>query len=240
MTHTSTQPAMNPKANWGRPVIIRLLITALGLTAWFWTQSLIGQRTMPASGIGDGFLDWTSSINLYLYEHHDAANALLIVSSGVIDMLGLFLLGKWIFGPSVRPFLGLLCVLGLRQMMQALVALPIPENAIWHYPGFPSLLVTYGVANDYFFSGHTSIAVLGATELARNGRRWVIGVAVLIAIFEAATVLVLRAHYTMDVFTGAIAALLVASLVGNASRPIDRLLSKANHWQPAQTTLRSP
>ena len=64
MTRTSAQPAMNPKANWGRPVIIRLLLTALGLTAWFWTQSLIGQRTMPAPGIGDGLLDWTSSINL--------------------------------------------------------------------------------------------------------------------------------------------------------------------------------
>ena len=227
MTYTSAQPGMYPKVHLDRSVIIRLLLTALGLAAWFWTQSLIGQQTVPTSGIGDRLLDWTGPINHYLYEHHDAANALLIVSSGVIDMLGLLLLGKWVFGPSVRPFLGLVCVIGLRQMMQSLVALPIPENAIWHYPGFPSLLVTYGVANDHFFSAHTSVAVLGATELARNGRRWVVGVAVLIAIFEAATVLVLRAHYTMDVFTGAVAALLVASLVGNASRPIDRLLSKA-------------
>src|SRR3974377_2570935 len=37
-------------------------------------------------------------------------------------------------------------------------------------PGFPSLLVTYGVANNYFFSGHTGIAVLGAAELVRPGR----------------------------------------------------------------------
>lgn len=39
-------------------------------------------------------------------------------------------------------------VLGLRQIMEALAALPSPPNAIWHYPGFPSLLVTYGVANE--------------------------------------------------------------------------------------------
>ena len=108
--------------------------------------------------------------------------------------------------------------------MQALVALPAPENSIWHYPGFPSLLVTYDVANDYFFSGHTAIAVLGATELARLGKSWVTGLAVLIVVFEVATVLVLRAHYTMDVFTGAIAALYVASLVSRISPPIDRLL----------------
>jgi membrane-associated phospholipid phosphatase len=86
------------------------------------------------------------------------------------------------------------------------------------------LLVTYDVANDYFFSGHTAIAVLGATELARLGRGWVTAIAVLVVIFEVATVLVLRAHYTMDVFTGAIAALYVAYLVGRLSPPIDRLL----------------
>ena len=207
-----------------RSVSIRVLLTAAGLAAWFWTQSLISQRALPAAGIGDGLLDWTSSVNTYLFAHTEAANALLIVSSGIIDLLGLFLLGSWILGPSVRPFLGLICVLGLRQLVQGLVALPIPEHAIWRYPGFPSLLVTYGVANDYFFSGHTSIAVLGATELARRGNRWLVALAVCIAIFEMGTVLALRAHYTMDVFTGALAALLVASFIGAASRPIDRLL----------------
>jgi hypothetical protein len=208
----------------GRTVVIRLALTAVTLILWFWTQSLIGKHALPASGIGDQLLVWTAPINAYLNEHQSAANVLLIVSSGFIDLLGLFLLAKWIFGPSVRPFLGLVLLLGLRQLMQALVALPAPENAIWHYPGFPSLLVTYGVANDYYFSGHTAIAVLGATELARIGRPWVTGVASLIVIFEVATVLVLRAHYTMDVFTGMIAALYVASVVGDISPPIDHLL----------------
>ena len=169
---------------------------------------------------------WTAPINHYLFDHASATNVLLIVSSVFIDLLGIFLLGQWIFGRSVRPFLGLVILLGLRQLMQALVALPAPENTIWHYPGFPSLLVTYDVANDYFFSGHTAIAVLGATELARLGRPWVTGVAVLIVVFEVATVLVLRAHYTMDVFTGAVAALYVASLVSRISSPIDRLLGQ--------------
>jgi hypothetical protein len=210
----------------GRPLLIRLILTGAALTLWFWTQSLIGKRSLPAAGVGDGLFVWTAGINNYLFEHANAANALLIVSSGFIDLLGIFLLAKWIFGPSVRPFLGLLILLGLRQLMQALVALPAPENSIWHYPGFPSLLVTYDVANDYFFSGHTAIAVLGATELARLGRSWVTWLAVLIVVLEVATVLVLRAHYTMDVFTGAIAALYVASLVSRISPPIDRLLGQ--------------
>jgi len=90
--------------------------------------------------------------------------------------------------------------------------LPAPPNAIWHYPGFPSLLVTYNVSNDYFFSGHTAIAVLAVTEIARIGKRWLTVIGVLIAILEIATVLVLRAHYTMDVFTGMITGLYAAPL----------------------------
>src|SRR5579863_9867869 len=121
-----------------RGLLIRLILTGIALTLWFWTQSLIGRRSLPAAGVGDGLFVWTAPINSYLLSHHSAANVLLIVSSGFIDLLGIFLLAKWIFGPSVRPFLGLVILLGLRQLMQALVALPAPENTIWHYPGLPS------------------------------------------------------------------------------------------------------
>jgi hypothetical protein len=70
--------------------------------------------------------------------------------------------------------------------------------------------VTYSVSNDYFFSGHTAIAVLGAVEMARLRSPWLTGLGVLIVFFEVLTVLILRAHYTMDVFTGLIAGLYAA------------------------------
>jgi hypothetical protein len=195
-----------------RSFVARALFTAAALTIWFWTQSLIGARALPTQGLGDGLLSATASLNQYLHLHPSAANALLIASSAIIDLLGIYLLGAWLFRGSSRPFIGLLLVLGARQVMQALVALPAPPNSIWHNPGFPSLLVTYGVANDFFFSGHTAIAVLGATELIRLRRCWLTSLAILIVVFEIGTVIVLRAHYTMDVFTGAIAALYAAYL----------------------------
>jgi hypothetical protein len=197
--------------------VVRLLVTTIALLVWFWTQSLIGARGVPANAIGDRLQTVTAPLNLYLQSHPSAANVLLIASSGIIDLLGVFLLAKWIFGASVRPFLGLVIVLGLRQLSQALVALPTPPNAIWHYPGFPSLLVTYSVANDYFFSGHTAIAVLALTELARLNRHWLTALAVLVVLFEVVTVLALRAHYTMDVFTGVVTALYAAYLADNFS-----------------------
>ena len=195
-----------------RDFAVRLIVTAAALVIWFWTQSFIGTHAQSSTGIGDRLLSLTTPLNLYLQVHPLAANTLLIASSAIIDLLGIFLLSKWIFGASLRPFLALVIVLGLRQVTQVLVALPAPPNEIWHYPGFPSLLVTYGVANDYFFSGHTAIAVLAVTEIARARRPWLTGLAVLVALFEVVTVLILKVHYTMDVFTGIVAGLYAAYL----------------------------
>jgi hypothetical protein len=211
-----------------RGLLLRILVAGIVLSLWFWTQSLIGARTAPASSIGDALHNLTAGLNAYFAQNTLAANALLIASSALIDALGLFLLGRWLFGGTVRPFLGLFMLMALRQLMQAICALPPPPNMIWRYPGFPSLLVTYHVANDFFFSGHTAIAVFGAMELSRLRRRWLSAAAVLIVIFEVAAVLVLRAHYTMDVFTGIVAAFWVRDVVNRISPPIDRLLSP-NH-----------
>jgi hypothetical protein len=224
-TATETMRSSEPPTKL-RPTIIRILITVAAVLFWFWTQSWIGHRTLPGAGIGDRIHTITAPLNQYLLGHRPLANVLLIVSSGIIDILGIFLLGMWIFGHTVRPFLALVILLGLRQVMQSLVALPAPPNAIWHYPGFPSLLVTYGVSNDFFFSGHTAIAALGAIEIARLRRNWLTAAAVLIVVFEIATVLVLRAHYTMDVFTGAMAALYIASLAERLSPYLDRTLPR--------------
>lgn len=205
-------------------LILRLVLTAAVLALWFWTQSLIGGRTAPAYGIGDALHNLTAGLNSYFSGHPGAADALLIVSSGLIDAIGFFLLGRWLFGGSVRPFLGLFSLMALRQVMQALCALPAPPNMIWHYPGFPSLLVTYHVANDFFFSGHTAIAVFGALEISRFSRKWVTIAAGLMVVFEVATVIVLRAHYTMDVFTGLVAALWVSKMSESMAPRLDRFL----------------
>lgn len=199
----------------------RVVITAGALAIWFWTQHLIGARTLSGLEIGDGLHALTSSLNRFFSLHARACNSLLIASSSIIDLLGVYLLAKWVFGRSVRPFLGLVIVLGMRQVMQALVALPAPPNDLWHYPGFPSLLVTYGVANDFFYSGHTAIATLGATELWREGKPWTRALAPALIVFEVSTVLVLRAHYTMDVFTGFVTALLAAVVADRAARRLD-------------------
>jgi membrane-associated phospholipid phosphatase len=97
---------------------------------------------------------------------------------------------------------------------------------IWRYPGVPSLLVTYQVANDFFFSGHTAIAVFGGLQLATFKRPWWFMSGLFIATFEMATVIVLRAHYSIDVFTGAIAALWATSVSAQLAPRLDYWIAK--------------
>ncbi len=205
-----------------RLIPVRLLLMTCALGLWFATQHWLGARP-PMTGsasIGDGVHVLTAPIHGWLLDHPGAANGLLIASSLCIDLLALTLFGLSLFGKSLRPFIGMLIIFLLRQICQVTCALPPPPGMIWHDPGFPSLLVTYGVASDFFFSGHTAMAVWGCMELARLGRKW-LWLAVAVAVFEITVVLVLRAHWTMDVFTGLVVALWVGSWVGKVAGWVD-------------------
>lgn len=206
--------ATSPDAAWAAlpyKIAARLLALVLALALWFRTQSLIGSRK-GGPAIGDALHDWTGPWNNSLQSRPKLANVLLIVSSAFIDFFGLFLIAAGLFGSTLRPFIGLLFVFVFRQACQALCTLPIPPKMIWRNPGFPSLLVTYGVANDFFISGHTAIAVLGAIEISRLFP-WPFGLAAaLVAFGEALVVIVLRAHYTMDVLAAAAASFCAATL----------------------------
>jgi hypothetical protein len=206
-------------------VRIGFVVVALGL--WFWTQKKISEKAPPPreGGIGDRLHDWSASLHAWLVLHPRAADATLILTSALIDIAGIYLLGITIFGETLRPFLAILIVFVLRQVCQVTVTLPPPPGIIWRHPGFPSLLVTYGVSNDFFFSGHTAISVLAALQLIHVAPPWVAAIGVAIAAVEALTVIVLRAHYTMDVFAAIFAAWAADAIATRIAPAFDALLN---------------
>jgi hypothetical protein len=210
------------------PVIgVRFALVVAGIAAWYWSQAVLGKRVPKVAyevPLTDGMHVLTARIHKRYATNFAAGNRLLIISSLVIDLLGAYLLGTAIFGPSIRPYLGLAMLFALRQICQLLCPLPAPSGMVWRYPGVPAVLVTYGTANDLFFSGHTAIAVYGAATLAGDWGYWGLMAGLVIALFEALTVLVLRAHYTMDVFTGIVCALWVYSLSGQFAPWVDELI----------------
>jgi hypothetical protein len=192
--------------------LIRVAVVALALCGWFVTQSLISAKGMPQGRIGDAVHDWSERLHGYLMRNERKTNTLLIASSAFIDLFALTIIGIALLGPTIRPFVALLILFIFRQVCQLTVSLPAPKDMIWRNPGFPSLLVTYGVANDFFISGHTAIAVLGAIEIANIAPLYLGIAAGVIALLEALTVLVLRAHYTMDVLAAIPAAFFAYAL----------------------------
>jgi hypothetical protein len=200
---------------------IRAGVVAVALVLWFWTQSLIARKSTPKDGLGDMIHELTARWNHYFATHDRAANATLIISSMFIDVIGLTLIGAAIFGPTFAPFLAILILFALRQLCQSLCTLPPPRGIIWRNPGFPALLVTYQVGNDFFFSGHTALVVLGAIEAAHFCPVWLAVIVAVIALGEIVVVLVLRAHYTLDVVAGAFAAFVAADLGGRLSPVVD-------------------
>ncbi|HPT50674.1 MAG TPA: phosphatase PAP2-related protein [Accumulibacter sp.] len=195
-------------------IALRVLIIGGGLVAWFVTQRLIGERHLEGERIYDHLHHLTANGNAWLHEHPSAARALLIASSLAIDLSTLFVLGLAVFGPTFTPFWGLLGLFLLRQISQAAVALPPPPGIIWRDPGFPSLFVTYAVGNDFFFSGHTALAVYGALQMASLGMPALTVLGTVAAILQMVLVIVLRAHWTLDVVAGLFAALMIGLLAG--------------------------
>ena len=206
------------------PLILRVGIIAAALVVWFWTQKLIAGKAGSGDRITDGVHQATRKLHRYLVRKPRIADRMLIVSSFFIDLLGISLIALSVFGATFAPFLGVLVVFALRQVSQFCCTLPPPPGMIWRNPGFPSALVTYGVSGDLFFSGHTALAVLAAIEIGRIGPWWLGAAAILVAIGEAVAVLVLRAHYTMDVVCGALAAWLASDIAWRIAPHIDGFL----------------
>lgn len=203
---------------------LRVGVVAGALVIWFWTQALIGRKVAAKDGLGDVVHDLTVRWHRYLAASPRATNASLIVSSLFIDLFGLALIGAAIFGHTFAPFLSIIILFSMRQICQSLCTLPPPPGNLWRDPGFPSLLVTYGVSNDLFFSGHTGLAVLGAIHAAHSGPAWLAIATAVIVLGEALIVLVLRAHYTLDVIAGAFAAFLAAEIAGMLAPSLDAWL----------------
>jgi hypothetical protein len=213
-----------------RVIGIRIGFVVAGIGAWYWSQAVLGKRVPKVKHevpLTDGIHFLTARFHERYFTNTAAGNRLLIASSLVIDLIGAYMLCSAIFGVSIRPYLGLVLLFALRQICQMLCPLPAPEGMVWRYPGVPAILVTYGTANDLFFSGHTAIAVYGAATLAGHWGTWGLVIGATIAVFEALTVIILRAHYTMDVFTGIICALWVYSVSGPLAAGLDHVIA---HW----------
>jgi hypothetical protein len=167
---------------------------------------------------------WLEPVNTFLHHHEYIANAILIVTSFDVDVIWVGLWFWGVLGKTVRPFIGALFLLLLRELCQFLVSEPVPAGMIWHYPGFPSLVVTYYTTYDFFFSGHAATATYAILELynRENYNKIFVGIACLLLIIQIISMLSMRFHYTADAITGIFAAFTAFYFSQRVSPAVDR------------------
>lgn len=208
-------------------ILIKILIVMVFCFFWFLTQRWIGKnQTSKNLQIQDALHQATDFLHKWVLKSSLRARFLLASSSLIIDLLGLYLIFLSIWGATFQPMIALILVFSLRQVNQFMTQMPAPQNMIWYDPKLlPSIFVTYGVSNDLFFSGHTALAVLGALQIVgQTNSSLAIALAAIIILYEIIIVIALRAHWTMDVYTGVVTAVLGHILANFLSPWVDSSL----------------
>jgi len=205
-------------------IIIRIAFILLFFALWHISQNIIftyKSKIMFDGGILDQVMHATRFINEYLNEHTKIAATLIVLTSLEVDILTLFIFFYSIFSKSARLLVGLVFMMLLRQFCQALCFLPFPQGMIWFDPGFPTLFVTYGVTNDFFFSGHTALTVYAAIAIGEvfKKNRFIVYVKYILILFQCFVIVILRGHYFMDIFTAIFVAIVAYIMAHKINLP---------------------
>lgn len=190
--------------------------------AWLVTQHVLEKTRGVVTGFTDHTHQLLAGVNAYLNAHPSLADVILAVSSLEVDLAALSMVAFFCIRRESRPLLALWLILAMRQLCQVSVSMPPPEGMIWHYPGFPTIVVTYGTSTDFFFSGHMALATLLATELtAQRAPRTKQAIAWGLALVQAVVILAMRFHYVTDVAAGCLAAVAATQLADVWGRRLD-------------------
>jgi hypothetical protein len=80
--------------------------------------------------------------------------------------------------------------------------MPYPNGYIFEGPGIPSFAVPYGVARDFFYSGHTGFMVFCCSVWSLTPSKFMKYFLIIGTIQVIAMLLITRVHYSIDIFAG--------------------------------------
>ncbi|MDD5192961.1 MAG: phosphatase PAP2-related protein [Candidatus Nanoarchaeia archaeon] len=86
----------------------------------------------------------------------------------------------------------------VRSFATCLTHLKVPTDTVYVYSNLPFLLRYFSFQNDLFFSGHVALSFIGFLFFKDSKIRWFF---LLGSILMAVTVLLMHAHYSIDVFS---------------------------------------
>jgi len=174
----------------------------------------------------DSVLDYFIPIGKYVHTQEMLRSTMQIISAGILDLVFVATFYKWIkYTKSSTLVVSIGIFYAARLAMRFLYDSAPPELAYWESPGFPSLVVSYGVPTTFFFSDYTGLLMLCANEWKRLGYKKVnYGIYVLLA-YIIFVLMVFRINYSVDIFAGVFFADWVYDYVAKHSEAIDNKLA---------------
>jgi hypothetical protein len=141
-----------------------------------------------------------NSINMFLHMNNNATIYLFIGTSLLLDLGFIYIFLQTVIYNKYKLLFIMFSGFLLRQICQMTNKLPIPDKMLWINPGFTSLVVTYDTTNDFFFSGHTFMALLVGIDVFNNyGFKCKI-LSCLFMFLEIGFIIVTKSHYMMDIY----------------------------------------
>jgi hypothetical protein len=105
-------------------------------------------------------------LNVYFGANPDTKNMWLIIGGLLSDIIVAVVLLQWVANSKTWRFpIALVCLYLTRLLCSVTFMIRYPKDYIWGYPGFPSITVPYGMANDFHFAVHVGLIVVSANEL---------------------------------------------------------------------------
>ncbi|XWV26311.1 hypothetical protein QJ857_gp0763 [Tupanvirus soda lake] len=181
----------------------RIVVLVFIYLFWHVTQKFLSTDVEAKDSIVDRLHDTNTItiLNNYLSENPKDAAFHFIISSLLIDINITYIAYMYLKKNKFKPIFILFAGLALRQLCQYINRLPIPNGMVWFDPGFPSLLVTYTVENDFFFSGHTYASLCAGIELVKNKKNIFISFyGLFFILYEIMLIVSIKGHYFMDIY----------------------------------------
>jgi len=205
-----------------KKVIARSMLFLLCLSVLLLGKAF-GCPDISYPAIHDVVMEALEPINNLINNNEFWNKTLEILSSGMMDTIFLLTFIPWIFkGRTGRIMYAMAAFYSIRSFTQQLVMLPFPPGYSWNYPGWPSIVVPYGVFSDFFFSGHVGFLMLLACENYAIGRKWLFWTAIGCQPFLIIVMISYRVHYTCDVVAGLFIAHWVFMMAEKAAPTVDK------------------
>jgi hypothetical protein len=94
-------------------------------------------------------------------------------------------------------------MLGMYSLTQAFFLFPFPDDMVWRSPIIHSIIVPYDHTRDFYFSGHTGIAVVISLEIMKTKLPLAIKIySYLVIIWFIFMLITTRVHYSIDIIGG--------------------------------------